>query len=575
MAGFSLSGMDKLALFGATLSDVGGGLLGRSPGAVAATQGLLADRRDRLANAPLEEMKRKLALASGNRQIAAYGVADQMHLTPEEQFGVAFAPGEAGKTFLTGSEAYTGTPGSSRYFRGKMVSNNPVKAEPKMFGDYLYIPEEDGQPSAAPAAAPQAAPAPQAQPGADAVWSAMKQRESGGNGNAVSPKGALGSTQMLPATAQAMAQKLGVQWRPELMRGNSPEALQYQDQLGRAYFDEGVQRYGGDLSKGASYYHGGPNTAIWGPKTRAYAQAVTQGAPMAASGGQNPPMQGGPAQDDLAGAPQVPGYRLVGRVKGEGNGQVWTPDGKGLLINRNGDRKEDPAFKGAGTEVETPPGLTKIGARTWEDPVGRKYQPDTQGNMKQTYGPTDESVKAAAGGATSLNSVLAATIKYEAAVKALSPSDFGPTGKYLGDPAKFAAAQAAATNLMMLAKGPEMYGLGVITGPDMEILGGVVQDPSKWGAMFRNGQILPKLRSLAGDVGAKYEFLRQGFKAQGGNPSGLPELYGMRRDAKGHAVPIGQAAAAPAAAGKPAPAKGGGTPIKTKGGVVVHVGQPL
>lgn len=155
-----------------------------------------------------------------------------------------------------------------------------------------------GQPDQQPA--PASAPAPDA----DAVWAAMKHREWGGQGPAPdSPQGAIGSTQMLPATAESMARKLGVAWRPDLMRGNTPNALAYQDKLGRAYFDEGVAKYGGDLAKGAAYYHGGPDEGIWGPKTQAYAQAVTgrlqggqgdaQPYQVASAGDTPPPPEGG------------------------------------------------------------------------------------------------------------------------------------------------------------------------------------------------------------------------------------------------------------------------------------------
>lgn len=90
---------------------------------------------------------------------------------------------------------------------------------------------------------------------------------------AVSSAGALGSTQMLPATAQEMARKLGLGWRPDLLRSNRPEGLQYQRQLGEAYLKEGMERTG-NTRDALHYYHGGPNRRMWGPKTRAYANSV-------------------------------------------------------------------------------------------------------------------------------------------------------------------------------------------------------------------------------------------------------------------------------------------------------------
>lgn len=102
---------------------------------------------------------------------------------------------------------------------------------------------------------------------------ALIQQESGGRGTAVSPKGALGSTQMLPATAQQMAAKIGVPYRPDLLQSNDPQAIQYQQALGAAYLNEGFAKTG-NLRDALRYYHGGPNRQMWGPKTNAYADAV-------------------------------------------------------------------------------------------------------------------------------------------------------------------------------------------------------------------------------------------------------------------------------------------------------------
>lgn len=78
---------------------------------------------------------------------------------------------------------------------------------------------------------------------------------------------------MLPATAEGTAKRLGVPWRPDLMRATSPEGAAYQRALGEAYFQQGMSETG-NLRDALHYYHGGPNRRLWGPKTRAYADAV-------------------------------------------------------------------------------------------------------------------------------------------------------------------------------------------------------------------------------------------------------------------------------------------------------------
>lgn len=102
---------------------------------------------------------------------------------------------------------------------------------------------------------------------------ALIHQESGGSGIARSPKGALGSTQMLPATAKEMASKLGLPFRPDMLRSSDPAALRYQRALGEAYLQEGLDRTG-NLRDALHYYHGGPDREQWGPKTHAYAASI-------------------------------------------------------------------------------------------------------------------------------------------------------------------------------------------------------------------------------------------------------------------------------------------------------------
>lgn len=84
---------------------------------------------------------------------------------------------------------------------------------------------------------------------------------------------AQGLAQVLPATGQAVAKKLGVPWRPDLMSGHTPEAAQYQKAIGQGYLDEALNATG-NVSDALKYYHGGPSRKMWGPKTNAYAADV-------------------------------------------------------------------------------------------------------------------------------------------------------------------------------------------------------------------------------------------------------------------------------------------------------------
>ena len=79
--------------------------------------------------------------------------------------------------------------------------------------------------------------------------------------------------QMLPSTAQGVAQKIGVPFRPDLLTGKTPDAAQYQRTLGEAYLKQGYNATG-NMRDAFRYYYGGPNRSMWGPKTNAYADSV-------------------------------------------------------------------------------------------------------------------------------------------------------------------------------------------------------------------------------------------------------------------------------------------------------------
>jgi len=275
---------------------------------------------------PLPYAQRRAALGQMAPQLASLG------LNPDQIAG--FDPTDANIDAIT-----TQALGLKDAIERHDKLSKPIEMDPSK---NYYLPDEVAGLGSESGSGSTSQPSPAAATlSADQVWANMKRRESGGNGDAVSPAGAIGSTQMLPATAEGMARKLGVAWRPDLMRGNSPAALAYQDKLGRAYFDEGLQRYGGDLYQAASYYHGGPDQKIWGPKTRAYANAVTGGVSpyqVAANGSTPPP-------------PRIPGYHLVSQARPQ-----WQPDGKGALVNSaTGDRKTDPSFAGEGAEEALTP----------------------------------------------------------------------------------------------------------------------------------------------------------------------------------------------------------------------------
>lgn len=112
---------------------------------------------------------------------------------------------------------------------------------------------------------------------ADEIFGSLVSQESGGRAGVRGPMTqygqALGRTQVLPSTARGIAQNLGIPYREDLLTGTTPEAAAYQDQLGRAYLEEGFAKTG-NARDALMYYHGGPDRSLWGPKTQRYADEV-------------------------------------------------------------------------------------------------------------------------------------------------------------------------------------------------------------------------------------------------------------------------------------------------------------
>lgn len=86
----------------------------------------------------------------------------------------------------------------------------------------------------------------------------------------------MGIGQVMPETAKALAARIGVPYRPDLMAGNHPEARQYQDAITHQAVLEAWNAGGGgkDVVTAAKYYFAGSDRGKWGPKTARYANDI-------------------------------------------------------------------------------------------------------------------------------------------------------------------------------------------------------------------------------------------------------------------------------------------------------------
>lgn len=204
-------------------------------------------------------------------------------------------------------------------------------------------------------------------------------------------------------------------------------------------------------------------------------------------------------------------------------------------------------------------GLTALGNGYYRDKVGRTFQPNATGGLSQVGSLTDQAVQKTVETVTAIGETASAVNEFKTAIADLKPTEFGPLGRYGGDPAKFARAQSAATNLMMLVKGPAFYNLGVLSGPDQSILEGIIANPSKWGTLVRQGQIIPAVNQLERGMMVKRDATLKGFQAMGGDPRGLDEVV------------AGSTGAAPAHPAAGAPVKGKTVPLPGGGSATVRV----
>lgn len=232
---------------------------------------------------------------------------------------------------IKANEQYTLAPGSSRYdAMGKLIVAQPFAPQLRSVspGETLVeiSPTQPG--GGGPASTGGGGPL-----SVDSVLPHIVAQESGGNYAARNAStGALGAYQVMPATAQTLAGRLGLPWRPELMASDSPEARAYQDAVGGAAVQEAVDASGGDPATMAMYYHGGSDRSKWGPKTRQYAADV-----MARLGGAS--AQGGGVRTVATGAAKQKEPPSGYRWKGDGSLEA-IPGGPGAG-KPGGDRKSE------------------------------------------------------------------------------------------------------------------------------------------------------------------------------------------------------------------------------------------
>ena len=108
---------------------------------------------------------------------------------------------------------------------------------------------------------------------------ALREQESRGDYGVMNAEGsgAMGAYQFMPPTAKALAKRLGLEYRPDLLqgkKGRSKEGIDYQERLMDAQMEDILAYSGGDIGKAGAYHFAGPNKKGHGAKTRKYEQDI-------------------------------------------------------------------------------------------------------------------------------------------------------------------------------------------------------------------------------------------------------------------------------------------------------------
>lgn len=306
------------------------------------------------------------AFDQGAQQLRKLGESDadiqQVRASIAANPGATFAAlGAAAKqyTLANGGDGYLGAfdPNTGMLKDLHQARQAPIQVDPEKD---LYLPDSGGDHPAGPAphggGPPPIAPAsaPSGPVDIERFRHAIRMQESGDHAGAVGPDTPYGNAegvgQTLPATAEAMARKIGIPWNPSMMRGKTPAAMDYQTKISNAYIDEALQASGGNPEKAAAYYFGGPNMALHGPKTAQYSKDI-----MARYQGPAPYQVASTGDTPAPPSDGIPGYRLAQHGRHEPD---WQPDGRGNLVNqKTGDRKIDPT---ADSSVEADPALVRL-----------------------------------------------------------------------------------------------------------------------------------------------------------------------------------------------------------------------
>lgn len=200
----------------------------------------------------------------------------------------------------------------------------------------------------------------------------------------------------------------------------------------------------------------------------------------------------------------------------------------GDVVSSKRDPTKEAVFDGANWVERTRTGQTdaagfeNLGGGMQRNQIGAVYREGPRGGFQQVAGPTtsmaDEAGKRAAG----VNTALAQIDSFDRQLK--NTKDIGPLG-WLTNPTDTAVLEQTAKDLQLKLK-EQPYNLGVLNGPDLDILQSIIADPGQLkSAVFRK-TIAPRLANMSKILGEQYRTDERRFEGVGGRTDAvLPPLY--------------------------------------------------
>jgi len=166
-------------------------------------------------------------------------------------------------------------------------------------------------------------------------------------------------------------------------------------------------------------------------------------------------------------------------------------------------------------------GMEMLGDGYRRNTIGQTFRAGPRGGFQQVGGPTMTMANDARGQAQGLNTALAGIDRVDRQLK--NTKDIGPLG-FLTNSSDISVLTQSVKDLQLRLK-EQPYNLGVLNGPDLDLLESIVADPSQLkSAVFRQS-IGPRLANLSSIIGDQYRSGADSFKGIGGRTEVLPPLY--------------------------------------------------